>query len=546
MSLALQPPPPIPEATARVARAAFPRGNRYLTLRDTLGPLFCDKDFAALFSHRGQPAYPPWRLALVTVMQFMEQLSDRQAADAVRARLDWKYLLALELTDPGFDPSVLSEFRRRLLQGGAETLLLDRLLERLREEGLIRDRGRQRTDSTHVVAALRELTRLELLGETLRAALGELARRAPAWVQTVAQPSWFEHYGPRVEERRLPRSESTRAAYARVFGLDGFKLLDAIDERDDLAVLRELPAVAVLRTVWQQHYERERPGQVPRMVDHQGHGAEEPIESPYEHEARYRRKRDVEWTGYTVHVTETCDEERPRLLVHVDTTPANVHEERRTQAISEALAAKGLTPREHLVDAAYVDAGHLEGEARERGTRLVGPPRRDKSWQGRTEGAYDQRQFQIDWEREEVTCPEGKRSAGWNAYRDAKRGRYLSVRFSTTDCGACPSRARCTKGKSRSLVLHPQPEHEALEAARVFMESEEGRGLYAQRAGVEAVFSQGVRAYGMRQSRYRGLQKTHLQQLATAAAIDLVRVGQWMAGQRPAATRRSAFEHLAA
>lgn len=199
-----------------------------------------------------------------------------------------------------------------------------------------------------------------------------------------------------------------------------------------------------------------------------------------------------------VHVTETCDAERPRLLIHIDTTPANIHEERRTRAISEALAAKGLTPQEHLVDAAYVDAGHLEREARERGTRLVGPPRRDPSWQGRTEGAYDQRQFRIDWEHEEVTCPAGKRSAGWSAYRDAKRGRYLAVRFRATDCAACASRARCTKGKSRSRVLHPQPEHEALEAARMFMESEEGRVLYAQRTGVEAVFSQGVRAYGMR------------------------------------------------
>ena len=175
MSLALQPPPSIPDATVRVALAAFPKGNRYLTLRDELGPIFRDEDFAELYPDRGQPAYPPWRLALVTVMQYMENLSDRQAADAVRARIDWKYVLALDLDDPGFDSTVLCEFRRRLVQGSAETLLLDRLLDRLREEDLIRERGRQRTDSTHVMAALREMTRLELLGETLRAALNELA-----------------------------------------------------------------------------------------------------------------------------------------------------------------------------------------------------------------------------------------------------------------------------------------------------------------------------------------------------------------------------------
>lgn len=268
MSLPLQPPPPIPDNTARVARAAFPRGNRYLTLRDTFGPLFCDEDFAALFSHRGQPAYPPWRLALVTVMQFMEHLSDRQAADAAGAPAWTGNTRPRPRTRRrGLRPQRPLRVQATPRPGrGRDPAARGRLLDRLREEGLIRQRGRQRTDSTHVVAALRELTRLGLLGETLRAALGELARRVPGWVQTVAQPSWFEHYGPRVEERRLPTSESTRAAYARVFGLNGFKLLDALEERDDLAPLRDLPAVAVLRTVWQQHYARERPGAMPRLL----------------------------------------------------------------------------------------------------------------------------------------------------------------------------------------------------------------------------------------------------------------------------------------
>jgi transposase len=154
MSLHRQPPSPsVPAETARVARAAFPKGNPYLTLRDDLGPVFADRDFADLHPERGRPACPPWRLALVTLLQFREELSDRQAAEAVRARIDWKYLLDLELGDAGFDFSLLCDFRSRLLAGSAEERLLERVLEACRAHGLLKARGRQRTDSTHVLAA---------------------------------------------------------------------------------------------------------------------------------------------------------------------------------------------------------------------------------------------------------------------------------------------------------------------------------------------------------------------------------------------------------
>src|SRR5688500_10599193 len=186
MSLHPQAIPPVPEETRRVAQAAFPHGNLYMRLRDELGAIYDDQLFAPLFPPRGQPAASPWRLAFATVMQFAEGLSDRQAADAVRSRIDWKYALSLELTDPGFDHTVLSEFRTRLVAGQAELLLLDTFLARVRERGLLKVRGRQRTDSTHVLAAIRVLNRLELVGETLRHALNSLAVVAPAWLQAQA------------------------------------------------------------------------------------------------------------------------------------------------------------------------------------------------------------------------------------------------------------------------------------------------------------------------------------------------------------------------
>jgi len=180
----------VPEETQRVARAAFPRGNVYMRVADLLGSLYQDQQFAALFPTRGQPAEAPVRLALVTVLQFAEGLSDRQAADAVRSRIDWKYVLGLELTDSGFDHTVLSEFRARLVQGKAE---------RLRERGLVKKRGRQRTDSTHILAAVRVLNRLERVGETLRATLNVLASVAPEWLKELAPAEWFDRYGSRVE-----------------------------------------------------------------------------------------------------------------------------------------------------------------------------------------------------------------------------------------------------------------------------------------------------------------------------------------------------------
>src|SRR6058998_2451646 len=256
MSLHPHPLEPVPEETARVARGAFHKGHPYLTFRDALGTIFQDEDFTALFPAWGQPGLPPWRLALVTIMQFRENLADRQAAEAVRARIDWKYLLSLDLTDPGFDFSVLSACRDRLLAGSAEALLLEKLLERCRALGLLKARGQQRTDSTHVLAAIRTLTRLELVAETLRAALNALATVAPAWLQAVSPLAWYERYSRRIEESRLPKATAEREVYAHTVGEDGFLFLDVLETPNVPEGLRELPSIDALRQAWQRHYER--------------------------------------------------------------------------------------------------------------------------------------------------------------------------------------------------------------------------------------------------------------------------------------------------
>jgi len=551
MSLKPTPIQPVPEGTARVARAAFRKGNPLLKLRDELGGIFRDEDFADLFPKLGQPGLPPWRLALVTVLQFRENLPDRQAAEAVRARIDWKYLSGLELDDPGFDHSVLCGFRARLLEGGAEEHLLHRLLEACQARGLLKARGRQRTDATHVLAAIRVLNRLELIGETLRAALNELAAAAPDRLRGAAPRAWYERYARRVEDDRLPRSAAEREAYARTVGEDGFALLDRLDEPATPEDLRRLPEVEVLRRVWARHFARDGGppsgnGGVRFRPKEELPPAADKVESPYDPEARFRRRGEVSWAGYIVHLTETCEDDAVNLLTHVVTTVATVHEAKCTAAIHQALAGKGLPPGEHLVDSAYVDAELLVRSREELGIALVGPGRPDPAWQTRVEGAFTLERFAIDWDRRQARCPQGKLSAGWSEGVEGTGRPYVRVLFRQADCGACAARASCTRSRSRNLKLPPRAEHEALRMARGQLSTEAGRRVYARRAGIEGTISQGVRAFGLRRSRYRGLAKTHLQHVATAAAVNLGRLGAWFDAIPRAATRVSRFAALAA
>src|SRR5215813_13746530 len=458
---------PVPEDTARVARAAFPKGHPYLTFRDALGTIFQDEDFAALFPAWGQPALPPWRLALVTLMQLRENLADRQAAEAVRARIDWKYLLSLELTDPGFDFSVLSEFRDRLLAGSAEELLLEKVLERCRGAGLLTARGHQRTDATHVLAAIRVLNRLELVAETLRATLNAVATVAPAWLQGMAPLAWYERYGKRIEDSRLPRAKAEREAYAQTVGEDGFALLDALEAPGAPEQARALPLLETLRRTWQRHYERTvataaAPGggltyRVRFKPSPELPPATEGIESPYDADARYRHKRDTAWTGYMVHVSETCEPTAPHLLTHVHTTPATVHEAQCTEPIQQALIEKAVPPREHLVDAAYISAALLVSSREEQDIILRGPARPSQGWQTQVEGAYGPEQFVVDWDHHQVRCPQGHLSTAWWEHGGGQGSRPIIVQCATQTCAPCPVRAACTRAQHRGRRLGLPP-----------------------------------------------------------------------------------------
>jgi transposase len=537
----------IPADTVRVAQASFRKGNPLLRLRDEHGVLFDEADFSDLYAWKGEAGISAALLATVTLLQYVEGLSDRQAAQMVCSRIDWKYLLGVELSYSGFDQSVLSEFRSRLLAHQAAERLFEKPLARLREQGLVKERGQQRTDSTQVLAAIRVLNRVELVGETLRHALNQLAIEGRGWLLSWAPAEWFDRYSSRIEEAKLPSKESERQALVETIGRDGYQLLTVLLAPETPAFLKALPAVQVLWLVWLQQYE-----QVDEQVCWRASGnvpsAERMVNSPYDPQARYSRKRQTTWTGYKVHLTESCDDDLPHIITHVETTPATEPDCQTLPKIHQALDEKALLPAEHLVDAGYVAIAHVVTSQQTYAMDLCGPMRPDSSWQARQQTGYDIAHFVVDWQAETVTCPQGHTSHVWSPTTNQAGDAAITVRFRAADCRACPLRTRCTQAETAPRALHLQPtqqQHELLQQRRREQLEPPFQQRYRRRAGIEGTISQGTRALGLRCARFIGEEKTRLQHLATAAALNCLRLAAWLLDHDRARTRVSAFAELA-
>jgi transposase len=554
MSLHPEALPPVPESTAALAHKVFRKGNRYMTIRDELGVFYNDQDFAALYPTRGQAGETPWRLALVLVFQYMEGLSDRDAADAVRGRIDWKYALSLELSDPGFDASVLSEFRSRLVAGGQEQLLLDAMLKHLVSVGVLKARGRQRSDSTHVLAAVRALNRYACVGETLRHCLNVLATVAPDWLRARlqpewVQPEWVQRYADRFDDYSQPAGVSKRLALVQEIGADGRTLLDAVHSPDAPAWLRQVPAVETLRLVWLQQYYAVAPdAPMQWRANEDQPPASQLLHTPYDAEARYGTKGDLHWVGYKVHLTESCEPDKPHLITNVLTTVATGSDFAAAAVIHQQLAEKELLPQVHLLDAGYIDAELLVSSARDYAIGVIGPIREEHTWQAREQTGYHLTAFQLDWEARRATCPQGNVSTKWSATKDALGTPIINIRFGAVQCRTCSVRQLCTRSATepRNITVRPQPVHEALQAARQHQHTADFHTRYKLRAGIEGTLSQGIRRSDLRRTRYTGLAKTRLQHIVTAAALNLRRIADWLGDQPLATTRTPAFVRLAA
>ncbi|MER8106021.1 IS1182 family transposase [Kitasatospora sp. NPDC094016] len=502
-------------------------------MRDALGPLFVDEDFAVgefeeMYADLGRPGISPALLVMVTVLQFLHNLSDRDTAVAVADRISWKYALGLELEDTGFDASVLCEFRARLVTGDRADALLTLMLERLKAAGLVRAGGRQRTDSTHVLACVRRLNRIECLGEALRAALEEIALTSPAFVVPLLGPGWDERYGRKVETARLLRRKNASALkLAEQIGADGRSLTAAIDAEPTAAWMNDLPQVRVLRELWDQHYETTRTGTLRYRDTRELPPSAERIRSPHDAQARYSTKGvpgagSVEWTGSKAHLSESCDEDLPNLVTDVHTTRATEPDVTAVTPVQDKLIARDLKPGEHLLDSGYPSGPNI-GAALERGISLIAPVT-VQTGRGARDGTFTPKDFHVDWQAGITHCPAGATSISMRPKKDG----LIRVAFSRAHCRPCPIRVQCTTAAphlGRVLEIHPEPIHTARTRMQTEQDTPEWHAAYRARAGIEGTVSQAVRGPGLRRSRYRGLAKTHLQNVLTGMAINIRRLG---------------------
>ncbi|MFI9275721.1 IS1182 family transposase [Kitasatospora sp. NPDC052896] len=550
--MSVQPQPwPQPDPQIAAAIRAMYRGKRETPLavqvRDQLGELFPDAAFADAFGRAGKPGWSPGRLALVTVLQKAANLTDRQAADEVRENLAWKYALGLSLEDPGFDHSVLSEFRSRVVTHGSEERALDLLLERLRELGLVDAGGSQRTDSTHIVAAVRDLNRLELTGESVRAALNALAAACPDWVdQMLAVEDWSRRYADRIDTWRLPTSRAKQEALALDYAKDGYTLLQAVYAHGSPAWLRELPAVQSLRIVLVQNYTRTTAGnghiRVKRRERAEDGGDGLPpspirLASPYDTDARWSAKRDMFWNGYKLHVSETCHPQadgdrpaRPNIITNVTTTCSTLPDSKALDTIHQTLHRRHLLPARHYLDSGYPSADLIVSAAKTYGIALITPVLLDTSRQAKAQQGFAAHDFTIDWNNKQAICPAGKTSATWNNVVQEGVAKTV-VSFAALDCIPCPAKEQCTSSrKGRRLSLHPRELTAAIRAARTEQQDGTWQRDYALRAGIEGTIRQATHTTGLRRARYRGLAKTHLDHTTSAAALNLIRLHAWWNG----------------
>jgi transposase len=337
----------------------------------------------------------------------------------------------------------------------------------------------------------------------------------------------------RVENYHLPKTDAAREEWARVIAADGERFLAAVEAATDQPWLAQLPVVLTLRRVWVEQYTGD-PGQWRWRAVKDMPSPAELISSPYDPEARHSTKRDVEWVGYKVHLTETCDEEMPHLIVNVETTPATTPDDNMIKEVHESLERRDLLPGEHLVDKGDTDAHVLVESRSAYGVTIVGPVAEDPSWQARAGEGFDKGSFVVDWDRQVVTCPAGKESISWLPNTYPQNGMVFEARFARKDCTPCPFRAQCTKAQKepRIIGLQARAHHEALQSARRAQTTEEFRSRYAARAGIEGTHEQAIRRCGLRRCRYIGQAKAHQQHVLTAAAINIVRLSDWWAGRR--------------
>jgi transposase len=318
---------------------------------------------------------------------------------------------------------------------------------------------------------------LELLGETFRAALNELARVAPEWLKPRIKQHWLDWFVHRVEEHRIVKGKEAREAQAIAIGEDGFDLLDALEKDQAVCVCLEQPALKALKLIWEQQYEKVD-GKL--ILPEFERLPSDRVRSPFDLKGCYGKKREKTWVGYKVHLTEACDKDAPSIITNVLVTKASAQEMLAARQVHERLKQNQIVPEEHFLDAGYVSAD-LVLQCREEGIEIVGPMAHNSTWQHVANKGFALDDFKIDWDKKSVTCPKGKTSKSWTELKSKQGPPMIYTHFSPVDCQSCRSKKHCTKARTqgRGLSFRPKESHELLRKRRAKQKTEQWKVLYS-------------------------------------------------------------------
>jgi transposase len=470
-------------------------------------------EFMSMYSNTGRPSVNPIILSFVTIFQFLEELPDRIAAEDVRMRLDWKYALHLPLDDPGFHYSDLCNFRKRLAKHGKESLLFHQLLKRIQSLGFLKRRKHQRTDSTHILAVVGELSRIENLSESLRVSLRAIQKQDSAFYEMKTPSLYREHWSAPLSDYQMTDSQR-REALERA-GQDIHWLLSFL--KDCLETNRKtflrLPELEVLQTLFHQHFTVQHSQQDSQKVclKKEADTGKDKIQSPHEPEARYSEKRGKSWIGYKTHITETANEKGSvNFITDITTTNSCEQDNEALTGIQEKLAESDLKPEHQYTDKGYVTGENLS-ESAKRDIQLMG-----EVSQLNNKGLFTADDFTIDYQTRTAICPAQCTSISWKEQETGKHKGEIQIRYGN-QCNHCSLKERCTRNKRgrRLTMLRKRREESKTDAFRELMK---------RRPAVEGTISEMVRVHGLRRSRYRGMAKTCFHSLMVGTALNLKRL----------------------
>jgi len=527
MSLKAKFPSKIPELTAHIAETIMAEDSICRWIGQHVQEVMDEEALVAMYHREGRPGIHPLILMIVIILQFVDKMPDRQAAEAVRMRIDYKYALRQELTWPGFHYSDLCNFRKRLMAHGQEFAVFEQLLKYLVEKGYVKRKGKQRTDATHLLADVARLSRLETVWETLRLALNALQKADEAWTEHHLPEPFLETYETRRQDYRIGKDKRDQLMLQA--GRDGFWLLRQV-ETFGTADLQALEEIELLRRVLDEQFESDDEG---GDVSTREKATGDVLCSPHDPDARYGEKRSQGWHGYKLQVTETVDdpedgeEKRVQFITDVEVTSTIETDNQSLPAIQQRLFERDVPPEKQYVDRAYCNITTILG-SEALGIDLRGEvPRGSKKAIG-----FRLEDFEIDLEQRRAICPAGHEATSFNPSKQPDVA--FNVRF-THHCQGCPLKPDCTSEK-RGRSLEIGNHHELLMARRREAKTPEFKQEMHHRAAIEGTISELVRTHDMRRSRYRGMQKTRLQAAMGATALNLKRLVRLLTDKFPSPT----------